>query len=122
MSIDTKAEDFDIGGVYLAYEGKKVRPILIISDGLGFDFADVNIARISSQAPRSEFDVQIKNWQEAGLKQPSVVKCSKVRAMEVGKINLKLGDLSDDDLERVLDKAAQYLIQAKERAFQKRQT
>jgi len=120
MSIGTNAMDFDIGGIYLAYEGTKIRPVLIISDGLGLDFSDVNIARISSQNPRYEYDVQIKDWQEAGLKQPSIVRCSKMKPIPIGKIGIKLGDLSDEDLEAVMDKTMDYLVKSKERALAKR--
>ncbi|MBM7662815.1 hypothetical protein JOC85_003626 [Bacillus mesophilus] len=39
---------------------------------------DVSIAPITSKSPRSDFDVVLEYWGEAGLFKPSVVRTSKI--------------------------------------------
>ena len=107
-------DEAQIGDIYLAYEGTKVRPVLIASDGLGIDI-DVNIARVTSQKQRSEFDVLLKHWKEAGLTKLSVVRCSKTNFINSTNLISKIGELNEDDYNAVFDKIIEFNIANKER-------
>lgn len=62
---------------------------------------DVSGAPTTTQNLRNEFDYLLKDWQEAGLDKPSIVRCSKVHVIYHGKLLMKLGDLSEQDLTAV---------------------
>lgn len=72
----------------------KRRPALVIID---VGDQDVVVARITTQSPRSTFDVEITNWQAAGLKAISVVRLDKLSTLEKNLIDRKLGKLSVED-------------------------
>lgn len=63
---------------------------------------DVIIAPITSQHPRSQFDVVLEFWQEAGLLKPSVARTSKIISVHGSELKHRLGALHKHDLERVL--------------------
>jgi len=120
MSMITKMTDLEIGTIYLTTEGAKQRPVLLISDGLGLELHDTTVARITTHAPRNEFDVVLKDWKQAGLHQPSVVCCAKTSIIKMSDIGLKVGDLSNADFIEVMDKTAAYIVKSKERGLEKR--
>lgn len=72
----------------------KRRPALILLD---VGDADVVLARVTSQDPRSAFDVEIVNWQSAGLLLPSLVQVHKLATLEKDLIERRLGRLTADD-------------------------
>ncbi|MBD2363159.1 type II toxin-antitoxin system PemK/MazF family toxin [Anabaena minutissima FACHB-250] len=57
----------------------KLRPVLLLLD-TGDD--DVIVARITSQITQTAFDVEIIEWQQAGLMRPSVVRLHKINTVE----------------------------------------
>ena len=97
-----------VGDVVIVYEGTKLRPTVIINNGLGID-VDVSTARVSSQKVRNEFDVSLVYWKEAGLEKPSIVRCSKINTVTPGKQMLKIGSLHIDDLSNVRDAVNAYI-------------
>ncbi len=72
----------------------KRRPALLLLD-VGDD--DLVVARITSQMARSDFDVEIKQWREAGLRLPSIIRLHKLATLEKQLIERKLGKLSASD-------------------------
>lgn len=62
---------------------------------------DVIVARISSQVKRSDFDVEIVDWQQAGLLAQSIVRIHKLATLEKSLIERSLGILSQSDWNKV---------------------
>lgn len=59
--------------------GSKRRPALVLLDT---GDQDIVVARVTSQAIRSSFDVNIVAWQQAGLLLPSIVRVDKLATLE----------------------------------------
>jgi mRNA interferase MazF len=76
----------------------KRRPALVLLD-TGDD--DVVVARVTSQAVRAPFDVELMEWQQAGLLFPSVVRVHKVATLEKRLLERRLGALTARDWARV---------------------
>ncbi len=83
---------------FTSAEGAKKRPALVLLD-TGDD--DVVVARITSQAARGEFDVDLTQWQSANLPVRSVVRVHKLLTAEKTLIQRRLGALAASDWERV---------------------
>ncbi|MCU0540896.1 type II toxin-antitoxin system PemK/MazF family toxin [Microcoleus sp. S36b_A3] len=82
----------------------KRRPGLILLD-TGDE--DTIVAKITSQIPRTTFDVEIQEWQQAGLKRPSVVRLHKLNTLQKSLVERRLGILTPDDLAQVRDRVKQ---------------
>ena len=74
------------------------RPGLVLLDT---GDADIVVARITSQPPRTPFDVEVNGWQQAGLLLPSIIRLDKVATLEKRLVERRLGTLSREDGERV---------------------
>lgn len=83
---------------FTSAEGAKKRPALVLLD-TGDD--DVVVARITSQATRGEFDVDLTQWQSAGLPVRSVVRVHKLLTAEKTLIQRRVGVLTASDWKRV---------------------
>jgi mRNA interferase MazF len=70
----------------------KRRPALIIND---FDDGDVIVCRITSQIYKTPFDLYLDNWQEFGLKLPSVIRVHKLATLEKDLVEAILGKIDD---------------------------
>lgn len=64
---------------------------------------DVIIAPVTSQEPRSQFDVVLEYWKEAGLLKPFVARTSKITSVHGSELKRYLGRIHNYDLERILD-------------------
>lgn len=82
-------------------EAGKRRPALLLID-VGDD--DVVVARITTHATRTRFDIEIKKWQQAGLKAASFIRLHKLATLEKELIDRKLGKLTPDDWKAVQSK------------------
>jgi mRNA interferase MazF len=78
--------------------GTKRRPALILLD-TGDE--DVMVARVTGQATQAGFDVALGEWQQAGLRLPSVVRPHKVATIEKRLVVSRLGRLTEEDWARV---------------------
>lgn len=78
---------------------EKRRPALIMLD-TGDD--DIIVARITSQPPRNSFDLELIDWEKAGLLIPSTVCISKIATLEKNIVERKLGKLTPDDWIKVV--------------------
>lgn len=78
--------------------GAKRRPTLILLDT---GDADMIVAPITSRTARSEFDVTLAEWQQAGLALPSVARVHKPVTIAKQLVERRLGALDPDDWEQV---------------------
>ena len=76
----------------------KHRPALVLLD---IGDADVIAARITSQATRDRYDVELLDWQNAGLKLSSIARLHKLATLDKSLVTRKLGRLSATDWLRV---------------------
>lgn len=74
------------------------RPGLVLLDT---GDADLVVARVTSQAVRTPFDVVIDHWREAGLLLPSIVRLDKLATLEKRLVERSLGRLSSPDMGKV---------------------
>jgi mRNA interferase MazF len=72
----------------------KPRPALVLLDA---GDEDVLVARVTSQAYNTSFDVPVMDFKVAGLKVQSVARLHKLAAMHKSKIRQTLGGLSPVD-------------------------
>ena len=78
--------------------GARRRPGLVLLD-TGDE--DIVVARVTSQQLRTSSDVEIIEWQRAGLLLPSVVRLDKVATLEKSLVERTLGSLTAGDWARV---------------------
>lgn len=76
----------------------KPRPALVILDT---GDADVVLARVTTQAPNTPFDVTISGWPQAGLLAPSTVRLHKLATLAKTGVRRHLGSLVVSDRQRV---------------------
>jgi mRNA interferase MazF len=74
--------------------GARRRPALVLLDT---GDADIVVARVTSQIIRTVFDVELVEWQQAGLLLPSVVRVHKVATLEKRLVERRLGALTSND-------------------------
>jgi len=76
----------------------KRRPALVILD-VGDE--DLIVARVTSQAAQAAFDVELVDWQKAGLLLPSVARVHKLATLEKRLVERRLGALTAGDWAQV---------------------
>ena len=84
--------------------GAKRRPALVLLDT---GDADIVVGRITSQIARTTFDVELVEWQQAGLLLPSVVRVHKLATLEKRLVERRLGVLAANDWAQVQAKIQQ---------------
>ena len=91
---------FDNGEVILIsfpftdLRGVMLRPAVVIFDNSD---NDIVVARITSQAMRDEFDIEILEWEAAGLALPSIARVHKLATLDNRLVRRRLGKLSFGD-------------------------
>ena len=70
----------------------KRRPALIIND---FNDGDVIVCRVTSQIYTTNQDVAIENWEQSGLKLPSVVRVHKIATLEREMVEIVMGKIDE---------------------------
>jgi mRNA interferase MazF len=78
--------------------GSKRRPALVLID-TGDE--DIIVARITSQIAPTDFDVELAEWQQAGLLLRSYVRIHKVATLEKRLVGRRLGILTPTDWAKV---------------------
>src|SRR2546423_8008585 len=78
--------------------GARRRPALVLLDT---GDAGIVVARVTSQIVRTVFDVELVEWQQAGLLLPSVVRVHKVATLEKRLVERRLGMLTSNDWAQV---------------------
>lgn len=90
-------------------EGKP-RPCVIIGNNPVVSDGDVLIAKLTTHPPRSKFDVIVEQWQEAGLRDISCVRCSKLIHIKAELLMVKVAKLTPYDLIRSKTIIAEYIL------------
>jgi mRNA interferase MazF len=72
----------------------KRRPALVLLD-TGDN--DIVVSRITTQIYNTDFDVEILEWQQAGLMRPSVVRLHKLNTLSKSLVDRILGTLQPND-------------------------
>lgn len=88
--------------------GMKRRPALVLLD---IEDSDVLVARITGQLTQTQFDIELQEWKQAGLRLPSVVRLHKLATLEKQLVERSLGRLTKPDLQQV-QSTLQRLLQA----------
>ena len=78
--------------------GHKKRPVVGVYDN---GDADLLVAPVTNQAARSPRDLPVVNWQQAGLRLPSIVRLEKLATVEKSTVVKKMGQLAPEDWEKV---------------------
>jgi len=84
--------------------GAKRRPALVLLD-TGDE--DIIVARVTSQIAQTVFDVELVEWQQAGLILPSVVRVHKVVTLEKRLGERRLGTLTSSEWAQIRAKMQQ---------------
>lgn len=79
----------------------KKRPALVLND---FDDEDIIVCRITSKIYESNFDIMIEEWEEAGLKLPSVIRVHKIATLEKSLVELVMGQIGSNTKNIVKEK------------------
>ena len=99
------------GEVWLAIDERslKKRPFIIMSDKLSGIDIDVTAAPTTTRKVRNEFDVVIEFWEDAGLNEPCVARCSKFHVFSYLQLVRKLGNLRDSDMKKINEAVRKFL-------------
>jgi mRNA interferase MazF len=79
---------------YSSQMGVKRRPVVMLRD---VGDADVLVAPVTGQASRVAYDVALADWQQEGLRLPSVVRTEKLATVEKSAVIRVFGRLSVAD-------------------------
>jgi len=100
-------KEYDLGEIVLllfpfadAMSAKR-RPAMVLLD-TGDE--DILVARVTSQIAQTAFDIDIKDWMQAGLQLPSVVRVDKVATLEKRLVVKRLGVLTSNDYTQILER------------------
>lgn len=96
--------------LYQDMDVNKIRPCVIVGNRKHEKDEDVVIAKITSHLPRNEFDIALKFWKEAGIKNPSTVRCSKLFTIKESELRFKIGEI-DAELDKIKLTIAKYIME-----------
>lgn len=82
----------------------KLRPALVLLDT---GDKDIVVSRITTQMYKTNFDVEIIEWQQAGLMRASVVRLHKLNTLAKSSVNRILGTLESNDWQQVCQRIQQ---------------
>jgi len=95
--------------IWTVFEGEKIRPVLIINDGLSVVDVDILFAKITSQPARNKYDIPIEDWEASNLNAPSIVRTTKLSYVHYFQCKRKIGELSPVDFKKVIAAIKEYL-------------
>ncbi|WP_270354712.1 type II toxin-antitoxin system PemK/MazF family toxin [Bacillus velezensis] len=87
----------------------KRRPGIIVGYSGPNEF-DVTIAKLSSQPPRTKFDLVLENWKEIELIKPSIVRTNKLYTINANRLIFKVGKIEGEQLKWITDSVVNYII------------
>ncbi len=67
---------------------------------------DVIVCRVTSKLKESEFDIAIENWEEIGLKMPSIIRLHKVATIEKSIIEKSFGKITSSYKNKIISTLA----------------
>jgi len=77
----------------------KKRPVLI----LWLDAQDAIVAAVTSASPRSITDVILQDWEQSGLRVPSVIRLARLDCLEKSLLIARIGHISPADAQQLID-------------------
>lgn len=86
---------------YTDGQSYKRRPALLLNNS---DDEDIIVCRITSKIYKSNFDILIKEWEQVGLKLPSVIRVHKIATLEKSLIELVIGKIDSSTRKIVKEK------------------
>jgi len=92
------------GLVFTSQTGAKRRPVMVIRDGADDDLL---VVPVTGQAARVPYDVILRDWQQAGLRLPSVVRVEKLATIAKATVLRGLGRPSAGDWAQVKEMLTQ---------------
>jgi mRNA interferase MazF len=81
-------------------QGAKIRPAVVLLDAGDDDFV---AAPLTSHTRRSDFDLAIDQWREAGLNVPSTIRIHKLTVLAKDDVVRRIGELADSDRTALAD-------------------
>lgn len=86
----------------------KERPYVIVTNENTLAEIDHSIVKVTSHEVRNQFDIPIEDLETAGLNRPSIVRCSKLMTIHQNLLRFKVGNLSEQDFNRVISTIKEY--------------
>ncbi|MDZ7343427.1 MAG: type II toxin-antitoxin system PemK/MazF family toxin [candidate division KSB1 bacterium] len=77
----------------------KKRPVLL----LWLEGADAVVAAVTSASPLSQTDVALQEWNQEGLRKPSVVRLSRLDCLEQSLFIVRLGTIAQVDAQPIVN-------------------
>ncbi len=96
--IFSKGEILLVTMVFTDGSGTKKRPVLVVFDS-GDD--DLLVAPVTSQPIRSDRDIALNQWQQSGLRLPSIIRLEKLATVHKSTVQRRLGRIKADDWNNV---------------------
>lgn len=117
------AISYQDGECFLAYVqfengiGGKKRPVVLLHDQEDHTFYACKVTGKVNKPKNQRYGYEVKDWVDAGLHQPSIIKCNKHEIYEVEPEQLrdKIGQLSHRDLHGLLTKQIKVRMLEKEK-------
>jgi mRNA interferase MazF len=94
---------------YSDLSGAKIRPALVVSRETYNETGSVVITAISSRPVRNQYELLLRDWQEAGLHIPSKVCAGQLMTVKIGLVKI-IGCLSQQDFNNARELLNQVLI------------
>ncbi|MBF9252639.1 type II toxin-antitoxin system PemK/MazF family toxin [Pontibacter sp. 172403-2] len=86
---------------YTDGQSYKRRPALLLHNS---DDEDIIVCRITSKIYESDFDILIREWEQMGLKLPSVIRVHKIATLEKSLVELVIGKIDSSTRKTVKEK------------------
>lgn len=121
---------YQSGECFLAYvnfnekKGGKVRPVVLIYDNEENQFYAFSVTSQINKPKNQKYGYIVKDWKEAGLDKPSIIKCNKedmYKAKKPFQLIKKIGNLTIRDLEGFLIKQIKIRFMENQRISRKKQ-
>lgn len=121
---------YQSGECFLAYvnfnekKGGKVRPVVLIHDKEENQFFACSVTSQINKPKNQKYGYIVKDWKEAGLDRPSIIKCNKEDMYKVKKpfqLIKKIGNLTIRDLEGFLIKQIKVRFMENQRISRRKQ-
>lgn len=115
--------DYQDGECFLAnvlYEdgtGKKKRPVVLLHNEEDHTFYACKATGNVTKPKNQRYGYEVKDWVDAGLHQPSIIKCNQheIYEVELEQFREKIGQLSHRDLRGLLTKQIKVRLLEKEK-------
>ena len=94
---------------FLETDKDKIRPVVVVSKPHG-QHNIVSVVPMSARANQEDIDIEVQDWQNAGLIKPSVARVHRLTALLQSDLTSQLGTLSAKDQKNLLEALKKLLI------------